>query len=100
MESDHLTTRTYTALTCKLIVSTIANSSSGSDSPEVAAMVRQQQSQSDPQHPTDFTLELDRSDCGDSEHITLQGNFPQLDLLQQVVSKYITELVAKFHSQI
>ena len=59
-------------------------------------MVRQRQSQSEPQHPVDFTLELDRSDCGDSEHITLQGNLPQLDLLQQVVSKYITELVAKF----
>ena len=96
MESDHLTTRTYTALTCKLIVATITNPSAGSPSPEVAAMPNQRQSQSEPQNPTDFTLELDRSDCGDSEHITLQGNFPQLDLLQQVVSKYITELVAKF----
>ena len=96
MESDHLTTRTYTALTCKLIVSTTTNPSAGSHSSEVAAMVHQRQNQSNPQNPSDFTLELDRSDCGDSEHITLQGNFSQLDLLQQVVSKYITELVAKF----
>ncbi len=74
MASDHLTTRTYTALTCKLIVSTTSNQ----------------------QPPVDFTLELDRSDCGDSEHITLQGSLLQLNLLQQVVSEYITELVAKF----
>jgi hypothetical protein len=74
MESDHLTTRTYTALTCKLIVSTINNHLP----------------------PADFTLEFDRSDCGDSEHITLQGSLLQLNLLQQVVSEYITELVAKF----
>ena len=96
MESDHLTTRTYTALTCKLIVSTTTDPSAGLHSSEATAMPNQRQSQTEPQNPTDFTLELDRSDCGDSEHITLQGNFPQLDLLQQVVSKYITELVAKF----
>jgi Domain of unknown function (DUF4335) len=89
MESNHLTTRTYTALTCKLIVSTTNNSSGiGSHRPEAAAMPKQP--------PVDFTLQLDRSDSGDSEHITLQGNFPQLNLLQQVVSQYITELVAKF----
>jgi Domain of unknown function (DUF4335) len=74
MESDRSTTRTYTALTCKLIVSTVNNHHS----------------------PADFTLELDRSDCGESEHITLQGSLLQLNLLQQVVSEYITELVAKF----
>jgi Domain of unknown function (DUF4335) len=89
MESNHLTTRTYTALTCKLIVSTTNNPSGiGSRRPEAAAMPKQP--------PVDFTLQLDRSDSGDSEHITLQGNFPQLNLLQQVVSQYITELVAKF----
>jgi Domain of unknown function (DUF4335) len=89
MESNHLTTRTYTALTCKLIVSTTNNPSGiGSRRPEAAAMPKQP--------PVDFTLQLDRSDSGDSEHITLQGNFPQLNLLQQVVSQYIAELVAKF----
>jgi hypothetical protein len=87
MESDHLTTRTYTALTCKLIVSTTNN-----PQPEVRS-----QGQSQPQQQeSDFTLQLDRSDSGDSEHITLQGNLLQLNLLQQVVSTYITELVAKF----
>jgi Domain of unknown function (DUF4335) len=95
MESNHLTTRTYTALTCKLIVSTTGNSSAGSH-PDVGLMPNQRQSQTHQQNPVDFTLELDRSDCGDSEHITLQGNSIQLNLLQQVVSKYITELVAKF----
>jgi Domain of unknown function (DUF4335) len=89
MESNHLTTRTYTALTCKLIVSITDNQRSGIGfkSP------RQSQQQ---QATVDFTLELDRSDCGESEHVTLQGNFSQLDLLQQVVSQYIIELVAKF----
>ncbi len=96
MESNHLTTRTYTALTCKLIVSTtstpaglVALVSEGEVGPD-----RQHESQ--PQPTADFTLQLDRSDCGDSEDITLHGNFPQLNLLQQVVSSYITELVAKF----
>ena len=84
MESNHLTTRTYTALTCKLIVSTTNNPSGiGSRRPEAAAMPKQP--------PVDFTLQLDRSDCGDSEDITLQGNLLQLNLLQQVVSSYITE---------
>ena len=59
-------------------------------------MPNQGQSQGEPHHPSDFTLEFDRSESGDSEQITLQGNFSQLDLLQQVVSRYITELVAKF----
>ena len=59
-------------------------------------MPRQPQSQPDPQTPVDFTLQLDRSDCGDSEDIIIQGSLRQLNLLQQVVSAYITELVAKF----
>ena len=91
MESNHLTTRTYTALTCKLIVSTTSNPSGlGSQGFDGEATPKHQQT------PVDFTLQLDRSDCGDSEDITLQGNLLQLNLLQQVVSKYITELVAKF----
>ena len=91
MESDHLTTRTYTALTCKLIVSTTNDPSGiGSLGSNLAAMPNNRQT------PIDFILELDRSDCGDSEHIVLQGNLLQLNLLQRVVSEYITELVAKF----
>jgi hypothetical protein len=98
MESNHLTTRTYTALTCELIVSTTSHSSGiGSAGSEAAASPEQNQSQTeDRQAPIDFMLHLDRSDCGDSENITLQGNLNQLNLLQQVVSEYITELVAKF----
>lgn len=91
MESNHLTTRTYTALTCKLVVST-----SGSLQPGTEFVGQDQSPSHQPQAPVDFTLELDRSESGQSEHITLQGNLLQLDLLQQVVSKYITELVAKF----
>jgi Domain of unknown function (DUF4335) len=96
MESNHLTTRTYTALTCKLTVSTTSNSSGlGSLGPK-GDVGSDWQPQPQSQPPADFILQLDRSDCGDSEHITLQGNFIQLNLLQQVVSSYITELVAKF----
>lgn len=88
MESDHLTTRTYTALTCKLIVSTTNNQQPGVRSSG--------QSQTPQQTPVDFTLQFDRSDSGDLGHITVQGNLLQLNLLQQIVSAYITELVAKF----
>ncbi len=96
MESNHLTTRTYTALTCKLIVSTTSNPSGLGSLGSEADVVSDRQHQPQSQPPVDFTLQLDRSDCGDSEYITLHGNFPQLNLLQQVVSSYITELVAKF----
>jgi hypothetical protein len=96
MESNHLTTRTYTALTCKLIVSTTGNPSGlGSSSSEGEAIANKRH-QTHLQHPVDFTLQLDRSEGGDSEHITLEGNLLQLNLLQQVISQYITELVAKF----
>jgi hypothetical protein len=73
MESHNLTTQTYTAPTCTLQVS------------------KNQQ-----HHPGDFTLQLDHPDRGELDRITLQGQHQQLDLLQQVVSNYITELVAKF----
>ncbi|MCY7368956.1 MAG: DUF4335 domain-containing protein [Chamaesiphon sp.] len=86
-----MTTQTYTALTCKLIVSTTGNQQPGVELGSQGQTHSLQQ-----QNSVDFTLELDRSDYGDSDPITLQGNFSQLDLLQQVVSKYITELVAKF----
>jgi Domain of unknown function (DUF4335) len=90
MESDSLTNRTYTALTCKLIVSTIGNQS-GLDLRSGSQLNSQKQHQ-----PIEFTLHLDHPDHGELERITLQGQLPQLDRLQRVVSKYITELVAKF----
>jgi Domain of unknown function (DUF4335) len=96
MESDHLTTRIYTALTCKLTVSTASNSSGLGSFGSEGEVGSDRQHQTQLQPPADFILQLDRSDCGDAEHITLHGNFFQLNILQQVVSSYITELVAKF----
>jgi Domain of unknown function (DUF4335) len=90
MESDSLTNRTYTALTCKLIVSK-DKQSSGLDLRSGSKLNSQKQ-----HLPVYFTLHLDHPDHGESERITLNGQFHQLDRLQQVVSKYITELVAKF----
>jgi Domain of unknown function (DUF4335) len=82
MESNHLTTRTYTAPTCTLIVS----------SKEVQPARTQAQQPS----PVDFILELERSDLGEIDRVTLQGQPSQLDSLQQSVNKYIAALVAKF----
>jgi Domain of unknown function (DUF4335) len=91
MESDSLTNRTYTALTCKLIVSTIGKQSPGLD------LRSGSQLQGQKQHPPiEFTLHLDHPDRGELERITLQGQLHQLNRLQRVVSRYITELVAKF----
>lgn len=82
MESNHLTTRTYTAPTCTLIVS----------SKEVQSARNQAQQPS----PVDFILELERSDLGEIDRVTLQGRPSQLDRLQQTVNKYIAAIVAKF----
>jgi Domain of unknown function (DUF4335) len=90
MESDSLTNRTYTALTCKLIVSK-DKQSSGLDLRSGANLSSQKQ-----HLPVDFTLHLDHPDHGELERVTLYGQFHQLDRLQQVVSIYITELIAKF----
>jgi hypothetical protein len=90
MESNNLTTRTYTALTCKLVVST-------KDKQIADLNLRaKSQHQQDRDTPVDFTIHLDDLDRGESELITLKGQFYQLDRLQQVVNKYITELIAKF----
>ena len=78
---NNLTTRTYTAPTCTLIVSSKEQPRSGD---------RQQ-----PQ-PIDFILHLDRSDRDNLDDITLNGQPQQLDYLRQLVSQYIAELVAKF----
>ena len=78
---NNVTTRTYTAPTCTLIVSSKQPSRSGD---------RQQ-----PQ-PIDFILHLDRSDRNELDDITLNGQPQQLDYLRQLVSQYIAALVAKF----
>jgi Domain of unknown function (DUF4335) len=83
MESNHLTTRTYTAHTCELIVSTQSERQLGSGSGQSS-------------RPVDFTLHLDRSELGELDRVTIQGQPPQLEYLHQIVSKYIVELVAKF----
>ena len=82
MESNHLTTRTYTAPTCTLIVS----------SKEAQRSLNSEQLSD----PVDFMLELERSELTDLDRVTLQGQPQQLDTLHHVVTKYITELVAKF----
>ncbi|PSB58997.1 DUF4335 domain-containing protein [Chamaesiphon polymorphus] len=80
MESNNLTTRTYTAPTCALIVSTKAE-----PRPNRHSVV-----------PMDFILHLEDPDRSETERITLHGQAQQLDRLQQVVNKYISELVAQF----
>ncbi len=82
MESNHLTTRTYTAPTCTLIVSS-----------KVAQRARDSEQLA---NPVDFILELERSELGDLDRVTLQGQPPQLDALHQSVNNYVAELVAKF----
>jgi Domain of unknown function (DUF4335) len=84
MESNNLTTRTYTAPTCTLIVA--------SKDKQQSRLNRRHQT-----NPVDFILHLDDPDRSELvDCITLQGEPPQLDCLQQAVSKYIAELVAKF----
>ncbi|WP_310488940.1 DUF4335 domain-containing protein [Chamaesiphon sp. VAR_69_metabat_338] len=82
MESDRSTTRTYTANTCELIVSGREPAAVG-DRPPAAI------------DPVDFSLHLDRTEGGEERSI-LQGQAQQLNQLQQVVSSYIADLVAKF----
>ncbi len=90
MESNNLTTRTYTTLTCTLVVSTKDNQIADLD------LRAKSPHQQDRDTPVDFTLHLDDPDRGELERIVLKGQFHQLDRLQQVVNKYITELIAKF----
>jgi hypothetical protein len=82
MESDRSTTRTYTANTCELIVSGRELKLAGDRQPEAI-------------DPIDFHLHLDRAERGE-ERLTIAGQPQQLNHLQQVVSSYIAELVAKF----
>ncbi len=81
MESHNSIARTYTAPTCTLIVSGDG---------------QQQSNQQSENNAGDFTLHLDQPDRGELDRITLVGKNQQLERLQQIVSKYISELVAKF----
>jgi hypothetical protein len=89
MESHNLTTRTYTALTCELIVVKQDKQQFGLE-PNFSSQPQ------DRHHPVDFILNLDDPDREELAPVTLEGQFHQLDLLQQVVNQYITALIAKF----
>ena len=78
---NNLTTRTYTAPTCTLTVS----------SKEQQRSLAQGQFE-----PIDFVLQLDPPDGDELDRTTLSGQPHQLDYLHQIVSQYIKELVAKF----
>jgi hypothetical protein len=82
MAANNSNTRTYMAPTCALIL--------GHQDKQANS------SRSNRPNSADFTLNLDDPDQGNSECITLQGHFQQLDRLQQITSQYIAELVAKF----
>ena len=83
MESNNLTTRTYTAPSCNLIVDTKGKQLSQLNLRDRANIPK-------------FILHLDHPDRGAAERVTLEGYFHQLDNLQRVTSKYIADLVAKF----
>jgi Domain of unknown function (DUF4335) len=83
MEADRSTTRTYTANTCELIVSG-QELKLARDLPPDAI------------DPVDFCLHLERSEGSDLDRLTLSGQPQQLNQLQQVVSSYIADLIAKF----
>jgi hypothetical protein len=83
MEADRSTTRTYTANTCELIVS-------GQERKLVRDL------QPDAIDPVDFCLYLERSEGSELDRLILPGQPQQLHQLQQVVSSYIADLVAKF----
>lgn len=89
MESNNLTTRTYTTLTCELIVANQDKKPFGLES-------RLKSQPQNRHHPVDFILHLTDPDREELDPITLEGQFRQIDLLQQVVNQYITELIAKF----
>jgi Domain of unknown function (DUF4335) len=92
MESPNLKARTYTAPTCELTVSDRGLHQPNFDAS--GAKIRQLQ------HPVDtFTLHLEQHDLGEQDRVILQGQPQQLAQLQQVVSKYVAELVAKFPLQ-
>jgi hypothetical protein len=83
MESANLTTRTYTAQTCSLSVTTKPRSL-----PHLPGFDRPKSG--------DFTLQIDRAEDPGAEPIRLNGQLDQLDKLQQSVSQYVAQLVAQF----
>ena len=83
MESQNSPTSTYTAPTCTLKVSSKAKQLSHLDLQQ-------------PPHVGNFVLEIDHPDRGELERTTLQGDLRSLDNLQEIVSTYIADLIAKF----
>jgi hypothetical protein len=83
MESTNLITRTYTAPTCSLVVKTKA--------PLLPNLTQLNKPQA-----VDFTLHLGHPEQAESERLVLNGDPLQLSKLQQSVSKYVADLVAKF----
>ncbi len=83
MESTNLTTRTYTAPTCSLVVTTKA--------PLLPNLTQLKKP-----HAVDFTLHLGYPEQAESDRLVLKGDPLQLSKLQQSVSKYVADLVAKF----
>jgi Domain of unknown function (DUF4335) len=83
MESTNIKTRTYTAPTCSLVVTTKA--------PLLPNLTQLNKPQA-----VDFTLHLGHPEQAESERIVLKGDPIQLSKLQQSVSKYVADLVAKF----
>jgi Domain of unknown function (DUF4335) len=83
MESANLTTRTYTAQTCSLSVTIKPRSL-----PHLPRFDRPKSG--------DFTLQIDRAEDPGAEPIRLNGQLDQLAKLQQSVSQYVAQLVAKF----
>ncbi len=81
MESNYLTSRTYTTPTCSLIVAP----------PQLSNPTKEQQDLCLP----DFSLQLADLDRGEQQ-ITVEGGRHQLNFLHQMVGQYITDLVAKF----
>ncbi len=83
MESTNLTTRTYTAPTCSLVVT--------SKVPLLPNLTQLNKPQA-----VGFTLHLGHPEQAESERLVLKGDPHQLSKLQQTVSKYVTDIVAKF----
>jgi Domain of unknown function (DUF4335) len=83
MESNNLTTRTYTAPTCSLVVTTKA--------PLLPNLTQLKKPQA-----VDFSLHLGNPEQAEAERLVLKGDPLQLSKLQQSVSKYVADLVAKF----
>lgn len=83
MNPHNLTTKTYTAPTCTLIVNLQDKRLSKLGLRQSSTLV-------------DFSLHLDHPDRGELDRLTLQGDGQSLAHLHQAVSQYIAESIAKF----